>query len=281
MSKNPLRPYPATITEVRDESVGIKTFKVVLDDEEMMKDFNQEPGQCAQLSIMGVGEAMISITSPRTRSEYLEFSIAAVGKLTDIIHELEEGDKIALRGPLGSSFPYQKMQGKDLVFIAGGIGLAPLRSLINFVFDNREDYGHVDIIYGARSPKHLCFKEELFETWLNIDDVDLYLTVDGTDEDDNWDGRTGYVPDYLKDVDPDPEGRMTVTCGPPIMIKFVLEALQEMGFEDEQIITTLELNMKCGIGKCGRCNIGSKYICLDGPVFDLTEIKELPIDKEL
>jgi NAD(P)H-flavin reductase len=265
---------------VKEETEEIKTFKVVLDDEEIMENFVQEPGQCAQFSVMGVGEATISITSPKTRDEFLEFSIAAVGKLTDVIHDLQAGDKVGIRGPYGSNFPYERMKGKDLLFIAGGIGLAPLRSLINFVFDNREDYGHIDIIYGGRAPEHLCFKDEIFEVWPEIEDTDVYLTVDDADEDE-WDGRTGYVPDYLKDIDPDPEGKIAVTCGPPIMIKFVLEALEEIGFVDEEIITTLELNMKCGIGKCGRCNIGDKYVCLDGPVFDLSQIKDLPLDKEL
>lgn len=273
---NPLIPFPATITKAIDETSDVKTFQVVLDDPAAMAGFNQLPGQVAQISVFGSGEATISITSSPTRQGFLEFSVKKVGRLTAALHELGPGSKIAIRGPYGRPFPYQTMQGKDLLFIGGGIGLAPLRSLIDFVLakENRPDYGNVEIIYGARSMDDLCFKYDLLKVWPGYPDTTVYTTIDRDEP--AWPGHVGFVPSYLEEINPTPANKLAITCGPPIMIKFVLMALEKMGFQDEQIITTLELKMKCGIGKCGRCNIGDKFVCLDGPVFSLAELKHLP-----
>jgi NAD(P)H-flavin reductase len=167
------------------------------------------------------------------------------------------------------------MEGKNLLIIGGGIGLAPLRSVILNVFDNRAKYGKIDIIYGARSPQDLVFTSE-YEEWQKVDNTRLHLTVDRGDE--KWQGNVGLVPTFLKEIHPSPGNTTGITCGPPIMIKFVIEALNGLGFSSENIITTLERRMKCGVGKCGRCNIGSKYVCLDGPVFTLKQLKEMPGD---
>lgn len=271
---HPLVPYPATITKIIDETADVKTFQIVFDDPAILENFGNKPGQCGMLSILGVGESMISITSSSTRKGMLEFSIKKAGKLTAAIHQLEEGSKLAIRGPYGNHFPFDMMKGKNCLFIAGGIGLAPLRSLIDYVLDNREDYGQVDIIYGARSYGDLCFKVDIFERWPQLKDTNVHVTIDQAEE--QWKGHVGFVPSYLEELKPSIENTIPITCGPPIMIKYVLEGLNKLGFKDEDVITTLEMNMRCGVGKCGRCNIGEKYICVDGPVFNLAQIKELP-----
>jgi len=271
---NPILPQMATIVKITSETSDVKTFRVVF--EGGKGDFRQKPGQLAMLSLPGVGEAMISITSSPTYKDFKEFSIKRVGRLTGALHQLEEGCQIGVRGPYGNHFPYELLKGKDLLFIGGGIGLAPLRSLINFVLDkeNRKDYGKVEIIYGARSSDDLCFKSDLFENWPKMPNTKVYVTIDR--EEPEWDGHVAFVPAYLDELKPSPANKYALTCGPPIMIKFVLQSLEKLGFKDDQVITTLEMKMKCGIGKCGRCNIGSKYVCIDGPVFFLSQLKELP-----
>ena len=232
------------------------------------------PGQCAMVSVPGVGEAMFSITSSPTNKEFQEFSIKRCGSLTDVLHGMNPGDEVTVRGPYGNAFPVETaLKGENLLFIAGGIGLAPLRSVINYVLDNRENYGTVEILYGSRSADDLVQLEEIQQVWCKTEGVDVYLTIDREQE--GWDGHVGFVPSYLKEIGFTTNKKVLV-CGPPIMIKFVLAGLTEMGFTKEQIYTTLELRMKCGIGKCGRCNIGSKYVCKDGPVFRFDEIDELP-----
>lgn len=267
-----LMPSVAVITDIRKDTPDVKTFRVVgLDGK---KPFLHEPGQCAMLSIPGVGEALFSITSSPTNEEYLEFSIKKCGCVTDMLHMLEVGQQVTLRGPYGRSFPVDTVfKGKDMLFIAGGIGLAPLRSVINYIRDKRADYGKVVIIYGARSKDDLVDYEEITKEWVNEPDFQVYLTIDRAQE--GWDGHVGFVPNYAKELGLD-NTYTAVLCGPPIMIKFTLQGLLELGFEKKNIYTTLELRMKCGIGKCGRCNVGDKYVCKDGPVFCMTELDELP-----
>jgi NAD(P)H-flavin reductase len=274
-SFNPYLPELATVIKVTEETPNIKSYRVVFDDPEKMKTFSFEPGQVGQLYVFGVGEATFVINSPPTRMEYLQFSVMKAGEVTSAIHDLHEGDQVGIRAPLGNWFPYNEMKGKKILFIGGGIGLAPLRTLILYMLDNRKDYNDITIIYGARTPVDLCYKDELKE-WESSPDVNLILTVDN--EYPGWDKRTGFVPTVLNEVAPSPDNTIAITCGPPIMIKFVLQNLAKLNFKDEHIITTLEARMKCGIGICGRCNIGSKYICKDGPVFSLTQIKESGAD---
>ena len=232
------------------------------------------PGQCAMICVPGVSEGMFSITSSPTVKEYQEFSIKKCGKLTDYLHSLNVGDEITVRGPYGNHFPVEtELKGQNLLFIAGGIGLAPLRSVINYVLHNRENYGTVDILYGSRSADDLVQLKEIQEVWQKAPGVNVYLTIDREQE--GWDGHVGFVPSYLKEIGFSTD-KTALLCGPPIMIKFVLAGLKEMGFSEEQVYTTLELRMKCGIGKCGRCNVGSKYVCKDGPVFRFDQLDELP-----
>lgn len=271
-SGDKLVPIPAVITEIRTETPDVKTFRVVgLDGTNC---FDHMPGQCAMLTVPGVGEAMFSITSSPTETAYKDFSIKRCGLLTDYLHGLEAGQEIGIRGPFGRPFPVDtEFKGKNLLFIAGGIGLAPLHSVINYCRAHREDYGTIDILYGSRSADDLVDYDEIINEWQKEDGINVYLTIDREQE--GWDGHVGFVPNYLKELNFE-ANRTAIICGPPIMIKFVLAALIEMGFEKTQVYTTLELKMKCGIGKCGRCNIGSKYVCKDGPVFRCDEIDELP-----
>ena len=267
-----LIPQVGVITDIREETPDVKTFRV--NAPEGGKLFEHMPGQCAMVCAPGVSEGMFSITSSPTNKEYQEFSIKKCGILTDYLHSLEVGDEITVRGPYGNYFPVEtELKGKNLLFIAGGIGLAPLRSVINYVIDNRENYGTVDIVYGSRSADDLVQLKEIQEVWMKTEGINVYLTIDREQE--GWDGHVGFVPNYVKELGFDTD-RTALVCGPPIMIQFVLAGLKELGFTTQQVYTTLELRMKCGVGKCGRCNIGSKYVCKDGPVFRFDEIDELP-----
>ena len=270
-SVNLLMPQVVTVMDITSETPDIKTLRVV---GKVGLPFDFMPGQCAMLSVPPIGEAIFSITSSPTCRECLEFSIKNVGKVSGYLHSLEPGRKIGIRGPYGNGFTVEAMKGKDLLFIGGGIGLAPLRSLIGYCFDNRIEYGKIDIVYGARSPADLIRKSEVKETWAEQPNTKVHLTVDAEHPD--WQGHVGFVPSYVTELGFKPENKIAITCGPPIMIKFVLKALEELGFAPEQIITTLEMRMKCGVGKCGRCNLGHVYVCKDGPVFSLAELNQLP-----
>jgi len=270
---NHLLPVIGVVTDVYQETSDVKTFRV-----EAIgggKPLEHMPGQCAILSAPGMGEAIFSITSSPTNTEYMEFSIKRCGTITDFLHyNIEVGQEIAIRGPYGNHFPVEdKLQGKDILFIAGGIGLAPMRSVINYMLDKRKDYGSIDIVYGARSKEDFTRYEELTEVWPKQPNTKVHLTIDRPQ--DNWDGNVGFVPAFLKALEFSND-KTVLLCGPPIMIKLCLAALIEMGFSKSQVYTTLELKMKCGVGKCGRCNIGKKYVCKDGPVFTCDQLDEMP-----
>lgn len=272
MMQDPLFPQLGVVTDIRTDTPDVKTFRVVgLDGK---KPFLHIPGQCAMLSVPGVGEALFSITSSPTNEEYMEFSIKKCGCVTTWLHAMEVGQQITIRGPYGNGFPVDTdFAGKDLVFVAGGIGLAPLRSVINYVRHYRSRYGTVDIVYGARSKDDLVDYQEIIDEWMQEDGINVHLTIDNPQE--GWDGHVGFVPNYVKELGFD-TSKTVVMCGPPIMIKFTLAGLLELGFDKTQVYTTFELKMKCALGKCGRCNIGDKYVCKDGPVFRLDEMDELP-----
>jgi NAD(P)H-flavin reductase len=274
MQHDTLIPVSAVVTDIRNETADVKTFRVVgLDGKKL---FIHKPGQCAMLSVPGVSEAMISITSSPTNEEYMEFSVKRCGVLSTWLHEMEVGQCITVRGPYGNAFPVEtELKGKDLLFIAGGIGLAPLRSVINYVRAKKANYGKVQIVYGSRSMEDLVAYREIVEEWMKDDGVEVCLTIDNAQEE--WKGHVGFIPDFVKELKPD-LNKTVLMCGPPIMIKFTLEALKTLGFKDTQVYTTMELRMKCAIGKCGRCNIGDKYVCKDGPVFRFDELGELPAE---
>ena len=272
MNTEALIPQIGVVTDIRKDTPDVKTFRVVgLDGKKV---FEHIPGQCAMLSMPGVGEALFSITSSPTNRDFLEFSIKKCGCVTEWLHQMEVGQQITIRGPYGNGFPVESaLKGKDLLFIAGGIGLAPLRSVINYVRDNRANYGSVQIVYGSRSQDDLVDYQEIINEWMADAGIEVNLTIDREQE--GWDGHVGFVPNYVKELNPDIR-KTVLMCGPPIMIKFTLAGLKELGFQDTQVYTTMELRMKCGIGKCGRCNIGSKYVCKDGPVFRFDQLGELP-----
>ena len=267
-----LIPQVGIVTDIRQDTPDVKTFRV--NALEGGKLFEHMPGQCAMVSIPGVGEGMFSITSSPTNREFMEFSIKKCGCLTTFLHQIEVGQKVCVRGPLGKHFPVEsEFKGKDLVIIGGGIGIAPVRSVINYCIDNRDDYGTIDVVYGARTSKDLVDYREMIEEWSNVPGVNVHITIDIEEE--GWDGHVGFVPNYVKELNFSTD-KTIVMCGPPIMIKFTLAGLLELGFDKTQVYTTMELRMKCGIGKCGRCNIGDKYVCVDGPVFRFDELDELP-----
>ncbi len=265
---NDLEPIVGKVVKILEESTDVKTFRISTLDGK--KPFAPTPGQLGMFSLPMVGEAMFSVTNQG--EDYIDMAIKKTGELTDALHDIEEGQEVGIRGPYGNGFPLDYLKGKDIVFIAGGIGLAPVRSVIMHCMKNRADYGKLTIIYGARSVDDLCFKDDLFNNWPKAENTEVFVTIDRPQE--GWDGHVGFVPDYIKEIAPNPQ--IAIICGPPVMIKFSLPALTDLGFKSDDVITTLELRMKCGIGKCGRCNIGHKYVCLDGPVFTLTQLNEMP-----
>ncbi|MEA1935915.1 MAG: FAD/NAD(P)-binding protein [Thermodesulfobacteriota bacterium] len=274
--QNPYMPIPVDVEKIITEvdTKDIKTFRVVFVREEEKENFKYLPGQFAELSIFGKGESPIGIASSPTQPDYLEFTVQKAGVVTTALHNLEEGSRIGIRGPLGNSWPIDYLEGKNIVVVGGGFAFTTLRSLINYMIhdNNRSRFGNITVVYGARSPGLLIYKDELSD-WEKREDIDIYVTVDKGDE--TWKGREGFVPTVCKEVGPSSENAVTLICGPPIMIRFTLPVFFELGFSRENIITSLEMRMKCGIGKCGRCNVGNKYVCKDGPIFSLTELDEL------
>lgn len=267
---NPLVPQVCRVTRITQETPDVKTFRVQTLDGK--RPFLPKPGQLGMFSLPGVGEAMFSITA--YGDDWLESSIKLVGHLTEAMHEMSEGDCIGLRGPYGNGFPMDELKGHDILVIGGGIGVAPVRSVVRWCVEHRVDYGRLDIVCGSRTLADTAFQEDFFDHWPKVPNTYVHMTVDRKTDD--WNGNVGFVPDYVEQLDFTPEGRKVVMCGPGIMIKLTSQRLVKMGFSKEDIISTLETRMKCGIGKCGRCNIGSKFICLDGPVFTLAELDELP-----
>jgi len=268
-------PMKMRIAAITQETSDIRTFRLGFCDQAQGERFGFQPGQFGLYSVFGAGEATFCISSSPTRKGYIECSVKRAGKVTSDLHQCNEGDIIGFRGPYGNSFPVEEMKGRNLLFVGGGIGLAPLRSLIWNVLDWRGQFARVSILYGARSVGDLVFERELKE-WRERGDVETVYTVDPGGETPDWDGKVGFVPKVLEDMKPSPEGALVITCGPPIMIKFTVGTLAQLGFPLEAVYTTLENRMKCGIGKCGRCNVGSKYVCKDGPVFRCSDLRQLP-----
>lgn len=269
-------PLSMRVEGITEETPDVKTFKLVFTDPEVAAAFTFRAGQFGLYSVFGYGEATFCIASAPTRTGYIECSIKRAGRVTGAFHELGEGDVVGFRGPYGNWFPIEDMKGKDLLFVAGGIGLAPVRSIIWNCLDQREQFGNITICYGARTVADLVYKAEL-EEWQERDDVTTILTVDPGGETADWKGNVGFVPTALEEAKIDAADGICVLCGPPIMIKFTLPVVTDThGFATENVVTTLENRMKCGIGKCGRCNVGDQYVCVDGPVFRYSQIAALP-----
>jgi len=266
---NPIVPYLGRLVEVKDLAAEIKLFSVGLlnGGSEAFADY--QPGQFAFLSAFGVGEAPFGIASTTERGDVLEFAVQRLGSVTTGLHELGLGDIVGVRGPLGNHFPLEAFIGKNLILLGGGIGGAPLRPVIHSVLDHRADFGHFTILWAARHPSLLVFTDE-YDEWRAAPDTQLHLTVDQPDQ--VWDHNVGLITELLEKVAPAPENAVAITCGPPVMIYYVNKLLGKLGFTPEQCYVTLEARMHCGLGKCGRCNLGEKLVCVDGPVFSMAEV---------
>jgi len=264
------------IIEARMETPDVKTLKLRFLEPGLQERFEFRAGQFGLYSVFGEGESTFCIASPPTWKDHIECTFRAVGKVTDVLRRLEAGDVIGFRGPYGNTFPLDSFRGKDLLFVVGGIALPPLRCVIWNCLDRREEFGKIRIVYGARSVSDLVYRDEL-EIWKQREDVDLVVTVDPGGETPGWDGKVGFVPTVLDQWAPPAANSVAFVCGPPVMIKYSMPILEKLGFQPPSIYTTLENRMKCGIGKCGRCNIGDTYVCKEGPVFTLEEMSALPV----
>lgn len=264
--------YSVTICDIIDAkklTEKEKFFRIALPGG---KDLGHQPGQFVQVSIFGVGEAPISVCSSPTQRGYFDLTVREVGMLTEKMHELEAGDKIGIRGPFGKGFDVDSFKRKDILVIGGGIGIVPLRSLINYIIDKREDYNRLIILYGAKSPSELLFRDEL-KVWEDREDIEYHITVDRGDK--NWKGHVGVITTLIPPLELDLDNTIAAVVGPPIMYKFVLMALRSKNLADRNIYMSLERRMKCGVGKCGHCQINNVYVCQDGPVFNYEDIRDL------
>jgi sulfhydrogenase subunit gamma (sulfur reductase) len=270
-SLNLTDPNLATITSMRDLAAGIKLVQVRLDDPEVRKRFVYEPGQFAEVSVFGVGESPFGLASSAERGDTLEFAVNKVGTVTEELFRMDVGDQVGIRGPLGHGFPMHEFKSKDILILGGGIGGAPLRPVIQTILDHRSDYGKLTILWAARSPDLLVFTEE-YDLWTSEPNVTMHLTVDKATP--GWQHGEGLITALIEKIKPSPENTITITCGPPIMIKFAMLTLEKVGFLPEQNWVTLEAKMKCGIGKCGRCNMGGVFICTEGPVFCFEKVSQ-------
>lgn len=266
-------PDIAKITKIETVTPGEKIFDISFVDKEAQKNFNFLPGQFVELTVFGVGEAPFSITSNPNNKEKFQLCIRSVGSVSQALHNLKEGAKVGIRGPFGKgTFPYEAAKGHNVLAIAGGLGLAPLMSFLTYMFDYREEYKNIMIIYGAVNPENILYKDEI-AYWSNRDDVKVCVTVDNPD--DKWTGEIGVCTKLIPRVDFKPEETFTIVCGPPVMYKYVVQELEKKNFIDEKIFLSLERRMECGVGKCNHCHIGNKLACVDGPVFSLWEIRDL------
>jgi NAD(P)H-flavin reductase len=275
MSDNIYKPYLMEIENIIEETPDVKTFRLKFKNSEDVETFSFRAGQFGEYSVLGEGESTFCLASPPTRKEYIECTFRKTGRVTNALANLEIGDTVGFRGPYGNTFPVEQWEGKNLLYIAGGIALPPMRCVIWNTIDLREKYKDITIVYGARTVKDLVYKQELKE-WSERPDIELVTTVDPGGETPDWKGEIGFVPMVLEKLAPSSENTIAILCGPPVMIKFTMPVLKKLGFQDKDIYTTLENRMKCGFGKCGRCNVGKVFICKDGPVFSYEQILSLP-----
>jgi sulfhydrogenase subunit gamma (sulfur reductase) len=273
--KNVYQPYLMRIAAAIEETPDVKTFRLEFINEEDGKKFNFKAGQFGEYSVFGEGESTFCIASSPTREGYIECTFRKIGRVTKALASREVGDTIGFRGPYGNTFPLDQWKGKSLLFVTGGIALPPLRCVIWNALDTRENFKDITIVYGARSVQDLVYKHEL-EEWSKRGDVKLITTVDPGGETPDWKGQVGFVPPVLEKAAPSSANTIALLCGPPIMIKLTMPILTKLGFSAENIFTTLENRMKCGIGKCGRCNVGKYFVCKDGPVFTFAQVNQLP-----
>jgi len=276
MSEGLYQPMMMRVAAALDEAPEVRTFRLQFVEEADRAAFFQKyrVGMFGLYGVPGAGESVFCVASPPTRTEYIECTFRRTGRVTAALQDREVGQTVTFRGPYGNSFPIDEWKGKNVLFIAGGIALPPLRSVIWNVLDRRQEFAEISIVYGARTVADLVYKQELAE-WAARKDVRLVTTVDPGGETPDWTGKIGFVPTVLEELAPSSAGAVALVCGPPIMIKFSLPVLTKLGFAPPDVFTTLENRMKCGLGHCGRCNVGSTYVCRDGPVFTLEQLKHM------
>jgi sulfhydrogenase subunit gamma (sulfur reductase) len=275
MSENIYKPYLMEIDTIVEETPDVRTYRLKFKNKEEAEKFAFKAGQFGEYSVFGEGESTFCVASSPTRKGYLECTFRKAGRVTNALANLEVGDTVGFRGPYGNTFPVEEWEGKNLLYIAGGIALPPMRCVIWNTIDLREKYKDITIVYGARSVADLVYKNELKE-WAERPDIKLVTTVDPGGQTPDWKGEIGFVPMVLEKVAPSSVNTIAILCGPPVMIKFTMPVLKKLGFQDKDIYTTLENRMKCGFGKCGRCNVGKVFVCKDGPVFSYEQILALP-----
>jgi NAD(P)H-flavin reductase len=276
--QNPYLPYPVRIDDIQiaTEDKSLKTFKFVFTNPEDEEKFSYKAGQFAELSVAGMGEIPIGIASSPVEKGFVMFTVFKTGKVTSYLHSMKAGDIMGIRGPLGNWYPWNLLEGKNIFIIGGGFAFTTLRSSIVYMLDpvNRSKFGNIDVVYGARTPGMLLYKEELVQ-WEKRDDINVHLTIDRDAP--SWDYHVGLGPNIAEKVGPPgDQNTYAIVCGPPIMIKFTLPVLEKLGYAHDHIIMSLENRMKCGIGMCGRCNIGKELVCKDGPVFTLDKLNKTP-----
>ncbi len=267
-------PQPAVINEVIEENSQIRTFVLSFCDREYNEKFTYLPGQFMMVSVPHCGEAPISFSSTPEEPGHIRLSVRRAGRLTNAMHRMKKGDVVGLRGPWGNGFPLDDMVGRDLLFVAGGIGLAPLAAVIRTCIKKRDQYGRISIIYGSRTPSDIAFADDI-AAWGMEKDVECLLTVDKAEP--GWDGAVGLVTSLFDRADFAPGKQTALVCGPPLMIRAVLSDLGNRGFADEEIITTMERHMKCGVGVCRHCHMDGRLVCADGPVFSLARLRGLEV----
>lgn len=271
--ENPYKPEPAIIKEVRRETYDTTTYVLEFEDKEVQDTYSFSPGQFNMMTLLGIGEAPISISSHPDEGSFFQHTVRHVGDVTNRMRLLKPGQKIWMRGPYGTGWPMEILSRKDLLIIAGGIGLAPLRPVIEAVMLDRAEYGEVEVLYGARTPDDMLYTQE-FNRW--SEKMRFRKTADRVDDRSKWDGSVGVVTQLFEGMKVQARNTVVLTCGPEVMMQFAVKGLLERGFCSEQIYVSLERRMECGVGKCGRCQIGPKFVCKDGPVFAFAELLTLP-----
>jgi sulfhydrogenase subunit gamma (sulfur reductase) len=274
---NIYQPDLMEVVQVKRQTADVKSVRIRFRDEEKAKQFAFRVGQFGIFSVFGAGESTFNICSSSNWKDFIEFCFRRTGRVTEALWNVEEGDTLGFRGPYGNAYPMDKWKGKNLIFVGGGIAMPPIRCAIWYALENRADYGQISIVYGARTVGDLVFRNEL-SRWAEYERVHVVRSVDPGGETPDWDGEIGFVPTVLEKANLPAEDTAALVIGPPVMIKFSLPVLAKMGIADENIFTSLENRMKCGLGKCGRCNCGPLYVCKEGPVFSMEQLKKLPND---